>query len=82
MRLGWQQSNQLLESPRSAQYRAHLDPVTEQHDVDERRSFPEEHRAAKAEDDGRAVEIGHADRKADERHHARQPVSQLGHQSC
>lgn len=38
-----QQPHQLLERPRCAEDRAHLDPVAEEHDVDEGRSLPEEH---------------------------------------
>ena len=77
MRLGRQEPDQLLEGSRGAEYRAHLDPVAEQHDVDQRRRFPEEHAPGEPEDNQRAVDVGHRDRERDEGHHPRQPLSEL-----
>jgi hypothetical protein len=52
--------------------RAHLDPVTEQHDVHERRELPVEALALDPERRRYAVEVGRGDAYRDERHHAGQ----------
>ena len=77
MRLGRQQPGQILQRLRRAHHGAHLDPVAQQHDVDQRGQLPEEDLPAQAEDDQAAVHICDGDGQGDQRHHARQPVPQL-----
>jgi len=76
-----EQAHELLERARGAEHRAHLEPVTEQHDVDQRRGFPEEDVAGKAEHDQRAVGVGDRDRERYERHHAGEACTDLVHET-
>src|SRR2546426_9229468 len=50
MCLGREEPDELFQGARGAEHGAHLDPVPEQHDVDERRRLPKEHAPGKAED--------------------------------
>ncbi len=67
--VGGHEFGQFLQGPRGAHHRLHLDPVPEQHDVDEGGQLPEEHLAGQAEHHGAAVEIGGGDGDGDQRHH-------------
>ena len=68
---GGQELDERFEGARRAHHRPHLDPVTEQHDVDEGDELPEEDLARQPEGDGRRVEEGGPDREADQGHHPR-----------
>ena len=73
-----QQLREFLESALCLVDRTHLDPVAEQHDRHQRRQLPPQVQALdNAERDQRAVKEGDGDRKRDQRHHARQAISQL-----
>jgi len=63
--------------------RAHLDPVAEKHDHDEKRELPPEVELVVQKPQRRSPgrEEGHRDRKGDERHHSRAPGPQLAHGS-
>ena len=69
------QSGQRLQCRSGAYYGFHLDPVTEQHDVNQRHEFPEEVAASKTDHRGDAVDVSGGDGDADERHHAEMRVS-------
>ncbi len=62
---------QLLQGPRGSHDRSHLQPMAEEHDVDEGRHLPEEDLSGQAEDDGAAVDVGGGDGQSDQGHHAR-----------
>src|SRR4029450_4466695 len=66
----WQLLNQFFEGPRGANDRFHLDPMPEQHDVDESGQLPEKHRSLKAECHGAGIDECNGDSDADERHHS------------
>jgi hypothetical protein len=73
------QFGQLVQRPRRLAHAAHLQPVAEQHDVDQRHQLPEEGLARRQQQRGQAVDVRDADGQRDQRHHPRLPVAQLGH---
>ena len=70
MRGIWHQSGQFLQGRAGTDDRLHLDPVTEQHDVDQSDEFPEEIITGKSDDRRHAVNVSGGDGDADQRHHA------------
>ena len=72
------QLGQLIERPGGLPHGAHLQPVTQKHDVDQRDQLPEEALAQVQELGGDAVDQRHRDRQRDKRHHARLALAQLG----
>ncbi len=60
---------EFLERRRGADHRRHLDPVSGEHDRDERCQFPVKRGALETEGDRGAVGVGHRDRHGDECHH-------------
>ena len=71
------QPGQFFERRRRPHHAPHLDPVADEHEVDERRRLPEKQLAVEAEHDGERVKEGDGDRHRDERHHPRPPVAQF-----
>jgi len=71
----------IFEGTRSAEHRPHLDPVPEQHDIDQGGEFPEEPLAGRAEDHRGAVEVGDGDRDRDQGHHPGRPAFQFAYNS-
>ena len=76
-----QEPHEFLEGARSTHHRAHLDPVAEQHDQNERHQLPVELLTRKAERDGSREKIRCGDRERDQGHHAGLPLAQLGNKS-
>jgi hypothetical protein len=76
-----QQADQRLQRPGGAHDRLHLDPVAEQHDVDQGDQLPEEHLAGQAKDHGAGVEEGDGDGQGNEGHHARAALGKLADKS-
>jgi hypothetical protein len=74
----WHQPGQLVERSGCLAHAAHFDPVTQQHDVNQRHQLPEEAGVGAEEQSGQAVDEGHADCQRDEGHHAGLAVPQLG----
>src|SRR5262245_1293826 len=63
------QSSQSLQGRTGTDDRLHLDPVTEQHDVDQSYEFPEEIITGKPDDRRHAVNVSRGDGDTDQRHH-------------
>ncbi len=62
---------EFLEGAGSRPDRAHLHPMPQQHDVEQRGELPIERLAVEAQRNGDAVAEGHGDRERNERHHPR-----------
>ena len=73
-RAGRKQLGELLQRPLRLEDRAHLDPVAQEHDGDERRELLPERRPRVAERHSYAEGERDADGERDERHHARKPA--------
>src|SRR5262249_46265516 len=72
-----QQLRELGERALRLRDRAHLDPVAENHDRDERSELPPEIHSRESERDGEAEHESNADREGDERHHPGATVGEL-----
>ena len=78
VRLAGDERSQLFEGAAGAHHAPHLDPVPDQHQVDERDGLPEEQLARhEPDDDGGAVDERDRDGDGDEGHHARLPLAEL-----
>ena len=77
VRLGGHESHELLQSRRGTHHRAHLDPMSEQHDVDQGCDLPEKHLTGQTENDQGAVTVGDADSERNQRHHSGPLLLQL-----
>src|SRR5215468_1221294 len=77
MRSIWHQRGQFLQSRARTDDGLHLDPMTEQHDVNQSYEFPEEIVTGKTGHRRHAVNISGGDGDADQRHHARIAVTKL-----
>ena len=69
---------ELVECARGPAHAAHLDPVAEEHDVDQGDEFPEKAGADPDKEGGHAVAKGDEDGHRDEGHHAGLALAQLG----
>jgi hypothetical protein len=76
-----EQLRQLAEGTLGLADRAHLDPVAEHHDRDQRRQLLPQRHPAEAENHGEAEAESDGDGQRDQRHHARQPVPELAHRA-
>src|SRR5262249_61606705 len=74
-----EQLRQFLERTLCLGDRAHLDPMTEYHDGDERRELPPQLRTGKSECHRQAEPESNGDRERDQRHHPGQAIANLAH---
>jgi len=70
-------SRKALQRAGGAHHGLHLQPVTEEHDIDQCRQLPVENHSLKTQRDCGAVYKGHRDCHRDECHHARGPGPEL-----
>ena len=68
---GGQQPHQRVEGSGGAHHRSHLDPVAEQHDVNQGGQLPLKAHAGQSQPDRGGIDEGRGDGHRDERHHAR-----------
>ena len=64
-----QQGHQRLQCFRCGHLGTHFQPMSQQHDVDERRQLPEKVHAPQTESDGDGIDVGYGYGDGDERHH-------------
>ena len=73
----WEQRGECLERATRLRNSSHFQPMTEDHDRDQRREFPPNLNLEKTESCGKRRTKGHCDRQADEGHHAGLVVRKL-----
>ena len=73
------QLGQFVERARRLAHTAHLQPVAEQHHVNQERHLPKEAAVRVDKDHGQAVDKGHGNRQRDQQHHARLAADDLRH---
>ncbi|MNS67744.1 hypothetical protein D3C72_1010050 [compost metagenome] len=71
------EARERLEGPRCPHHRAHLDPVPQEHDHDQRGELPVEAHAGEPEDHGGRIDISRRDGDPDQRHHADLAIAHL-----
>src|SRR5262245_26874809 len=77
MRGMWHQSGQFFRVHDVTDHGLHLDPMTEQHVVDQSYEFPEEVVTGKTGHRRHAINVSGGDGDADQRHHARIAITKL-----
>ncbi len=81
MGLRGHQPRQFLQGPRGPHHGAHLDPVPQEHDVQQGGQLPVEHHPGQPEAHRSGVHVGGGDGHPDQGHHPGEPGGQLADQS-